>query len=167
MMSIVFNIVRVSLQFYCSSPANILANTPHLPHLLLHLPLNLLKKAKALGDILIVGVKTDALVLKDKGHHPLMSFTDRTAVLEACKYVDITVPESKMNRAELLEKVDVDILVVGDDWYQKKVRGHDYMTQNNKRIVYMPYTTGKSSTILRKTLERFYSEVKSETNVKI
>ena len=40
--------------------------------------LNLLRSAKALGDILIVGISTDELVLEYKGHHPLLSYEDRS-----------------------------------------------------------------------------------------
>jgi glycerol-3-phosphate cytidylyltransferase len=124
--------------------------------------LNLLKSAKALGDILIVGIKTDELVFKDKGHHPLMSYEDRAAVLESCKYVDLVIPENEIDRDHLLEKVDADILAVGDDWWEQKVRGHDYMIANNRRVVYLPYTTGRSSSILRKSLNRFYEEQKGD-----
>jgi rfaE bifunctional protein nucleotidyltransferase chain/domain len=124
--------------------------------------LNLLKSAKGLGDILIVGIKTDKLVYQDKGHHPLMNYADRAAVLQSCRYVDLIVPEDKVDREHLLEKIDADILVAGDDWYEKKVRGHDFMIKNNKRVVYLPYTAGRSSTILRKTLERFYQEQKGD-----
>ncbi|MBN1803870.1 MAG: adenylyltransferase/cytidyltransferase family protein [Sedimentisphaerales bacterium] len=124
--------------------------------------LNLLKGAKAFGDILIVGIKTDELVYQDKGHHPLMSYADRAAVLQACRYVDLIVPEDKMDREHLLEKIDADILVVGDDWYEKKVRGHDFMVKNNKRVIYLPYTQGRSSSILRKALEQFYKEQKGK-----
>ena len=124
--------------------------------------LNLLRSAKGLGDILIVGIKTDELVFKDKGHHPLMSYADRAAVLESCKYVDLVVPEDKIDRDHLLEKVDADILAVGDDWWEQKVRGHDYMIANNRRVVYLPYTAGRSSSVLRKSLNRFYEEQKGD-----
>jgi glycerol-3-phosphate cytidylyltransferase-like family protein len=89
-----------------------------------------------------------------------MSYEDRAAVLHSCRYVDMVVPEYKIDRDHLLEKLDADILAVGDDWWGKKVRGHDFMTNNNRRVVYLPYTAGRSSTILRKALNRFYEEQK-------
>ena len=122
--------------------------------------LNILRSAKALGDVLIVGVKTDRTVLKDKGHHPLMSYQDRVAVLLACKYVDVVVPQRTSKRDTLLKELDVDILAVGDDWGERKVRGHDFMIKQGRRVVYLPYTEGRSSSILRKALERFYEEQK-------
>jgi len=120
--------------------------------------LNILRAAKALGDILIVGVSTDELILKYKGHHPLLSYEDRTAVVAACRYVDAVVPQRTLEKDEQLEKLDVDILVVGDDWWEQKVKGHDFMVKEGRRVVYLPYTVGKSSTVLREALERFYKE---------
>lgn len=122
--------------------------------------LNLLKAAKALGDILIVGVSTDELVMKYKGYHPLLKYEDRAAVIGACKYVDAVVPQRKLEKEEQLQKLDVDVLVVGDDWWKRKVGGHDFMINNDRRVVYLPYTHGRSSSRLRKALERFYREQK-------
>ncbi len=117
--------------------------------------LKLLKAAKALGDILIVGVNTDELVKEYKGHYPLLCWEDRAAVVEACRFVDLVIPASSLEKDKLLEEIDADILVHGND---KKILGHDYMIKNNKRVVYLPYTDGRSSSILRKTLKRYYDE---------
>jgi len=117
--------------------------------------LKLLKAAKALGDILIVGVNTDELVKQYKGHYPLLCWEDRAAVVETCRYVDTVIPASSLEKDRLLEEIDADILVHGND---KKILGHDYMIRNNKRVVYLPYTEGRSSSILRKTLKRYYDE---------
>lgn len=122
--------------------------------------LNILRAAKALGDILIVGVSTDDLVLEYKGHHPLLSYEDRAAVVAACRYVDAVVPQRTLEKDEQLKKMDVDILVAGDDWWERKVKGHDFMVKKGRRVVYLPYTTGRSSSALRKALERFYEEQK-------
>jgi len=124
--------------------------------------LNILRSAKALGDVLIVGIKTDEVVLEYKGHHPLLSYEDRAAVVEACRYVDAVVPQRTQEKDEQLEKLDVDILVAGDDWWEKKVPGHAFMEKKGRRVVYLPYTTGRSSSTLRKALERFYKEQKGK-----
>jgi len=122
--------------------------------------LNILKAAKALGDILIVGVSTDELVLEYKGHHPLLNYEDRTAVVAACRYVDVVVPQKTLEKDSQLEQLDVDILVVGNDWFERKVKGHDFMIEKGRRVVYLPYTEGRSSTQLRQSLYRFYEEQK-------
>ncbi len=123
--------------------------------------LNILRSAKALGDFLVVGVSTDELILEYKGHHPLLSYEDRAAVVAACRYVDAVVPQRTLEKDEQLKKLDVDILVVGDDWWERKVRGHSFMIENGRRVVYLPYTEGRSSTQLRQALERFYQEQKA------
>ena len=120
--------------------------------------LNILRAAKALGDVLIVGVKTDEVVLKHKGHYPLLSYEDRSAVVAACRYVDAVVPQRTQQKDDLLKKMDVDILVVGDDWWENKVEGHDFMVREGRRVIYLPYTIGRSSTILRESLERYYNQ---------
>ena len=117
--------------------------------------LNVFKNAKALGDVLIVGVSTDELVRKYKKHDPMVSYEDRVAVVAACRYVDAVVPQRVLEKEEQLKKLDVDILVVGDDWWDRKVGGHDFMVEAGRRVVYLPYTQGRSSTILREALEQF------------
>jgi len=117
--------------------------------------LKLLKAAKSLGDILIVGVNTDALVKEYKGHYPLLCWEDRAAVVEACQFVDMVIPATSLEKDKLLKEIDADILVHGND---KKILGHDYMIRNNRRVVYLPYTEGRSSSALRKTLKRYYEE---------
>jgi len=123
----------------------------HLGHL------NILKGAKALGDVLIVGVNTDELVKQYKGYYPLMCCEDRTSIVAACRYVDIVIPSETLEKDELLENLDVDILVHGND---KRILGEEYMKKHNKRVIYLCYTSNKSSTEIRKALKRFYKEQK-------
>lgn len=116
---------------------------------------NLLKAAKVLGDVLIVGVSTDDLVLKYKKRRPLMDYSERTAIIGACRYVDVVVPQETLDKDEQLERLNADILVVGSDWWEKKVNGDKWMTQRDKKVFYIPYTTSQSSTKLRTALERY------------
>lgn len=118
--------------------------------------LNLLKGARALGDILIAGVKTDALVEDEKGARPMMSFADRFAIVEACRYVDLAVPQESLDKSELLERLNVDILAVGSDKWEVKVPGHDWMVSRGKQVFYLPYTMSMSSTRLNQALADYY-----------
>lgn len=81
--------------------------------------INLLKRAKALGDELIVGVSTDEFnALKNKKAY--YSFEDRKYILEAIKYVDQVIPEEDWEQKKLdVQKYDIDIFVMGDDWKGK------------------------------------------------
>jgi len=118
--------------------------------------LNILKAAKQLGDVLIVGVSTDRLVETYKGHKPMLSYTDRAAIVEACRYVDIVVPQDSLEKEEQLERLNVDILVVGSDWWERKVGGHHWMAERGKQVFYLPYTESMSSTHLMKLLTAYY-----------
>lgn len=126
---------------------------------LLHIGhLNIIKAAKALGDVLIIGVKTDELVHLQRGHYPLMSYDDRVAVLRSCRYVDMVVPQETVDKDALLEQMNVDVLVVGSDYWEKKVLGHKWMVEHGRKVFYLPYTKSRSSTMIRQALKRYYAE---------
>lgn len=126
--------------------------------------LNILKAAKELGNTLIVGVSTDELIKEYKGHLPLMSYTDRAAILEACRYVDIVIPQETLEKDEQLERINADILVVGSDWWERKVKGHQWMIDHGRQVYYLPYTKSMSSTRLREMLTRYYEEEIKKNN---
>ncbi|HCP3036316.1 TPA: adenylyltransferase/cytidyltransferase family protein, partial [Escherichia coli] len=77
---------------------------------------NLLKNAKSLCDKLIVGVTIDELVLY-KGKRSVIPFHERIQVVQACKYVDVALPQSDMDKLTAVKKYHANILFVGDDWY--------------------------------------------------
>ena len=63
--------------------------------------LNILQRAKAQCDYLIVGVSTDELVFQEKHKKPIIPFADRCAIVEAIKYVDQIVPQHDKNKSGL------------------------------------------------------------------
>ncbi|KAL6045996.1 choline phosphate cytidylyltransferase [Balamuthia mandrillaris] len=76
---------------------------------------NALRQAKALGDYLIVGVHSDAEVLKNKGP-PVMKEEERYAQVAACKWVDEVVPDAPyITQLEVMDQHDADFVVHGDD----------------------------------------------------
>ena len=105
--------------------------------------LNILKRAKELCDFLIVGVSTDELVREYKHKSPIISYDNRKAIVEACKYVDKVVPQ-----------VNRDKMSVGDDWKGNSLfqEVEAELNKNGAKVVYFPYTKGISSTILRDKL---------------
>src|SRR5699024_2066288 len=81
--------------------------------------INLLRRAKELGDHLIVGISTDK-VNEMKGKQAYYSFEQRKAIFEAVKYVDEVIPEDSWEqKADDIKKYDIDILVMGDNWKGK------------------------------------------------
>ncbi len=107
--------------------------------------LNLLKRAKALGDYLIVGV-TDENYDRSRGKLNVSESTKkRVKAIEALDFVDKVIVEThKKQKAIDIMKFDVDIFAIGDDW----VGAFDYLKKYTK-VVYLPRTEGISSTKLR------------------
>lgn len=115
---------------------------------------NLLKRASGLCDRLIVGVSIDELV-QYKGKSPVIPFAERVHVVESCRYVDVVIPQTDMDKISLVTKLNVDRLFVGDDWYgSEKWRLYEVeLSVLGCDVVYLPYTHGTSSTLINKTLD--------------
>ncbi len=77
--------------------------------------LNLIKRAKACGDYLIVGVHSDCDIASYK-RKPIINENDRYAIIESCKYVDEVVKAAPLvMSAEFIEEHKIDLIVRGDD----------------------------------------------------
>lgn len=117
--------------------------------------IKMIEYARALGDILIVGVNTDELVASYKSH-PIIPFEERIALVKALKYPDIVIPQHSLNHEDKVSKLNFDVFVVGDDWAGK----YDYLKKQNVTVVYFPYGAGVSSTSLKERIYERYSELK-------
>ena len=108
--------------------------------------MRLLKRAKALGDYLIVGV-TDENYDRSRGKLNVVESTKkRIKAIEALNFVDKVIIEThKKQKAEDMQKYDVDIFAIGDDW----VGAFDYLNKYT-HVEYLTRTEGISSTQLRK-----------------
>ncbi|MFG3612993.1 glycerol-3-phosphate cytidylyltransferase [Rummeliibacillus sp. G93] len=109
--------------------------------------INLLKRAKALGDYLVVAISTDEFnALKDKkAYH---SFENRKAILESIKYVDKVIPENTWEqKKEDIIRENIDIFVMGDDWEGKFDDLKEYC-----EVVYLPRTDGISTSKIKNDL---------------
>ncbi|WP_162150782.1 glycerol-3-phosphate cytidylyltransferase [Acholeplasma equifetale] len=109
---------------------------------LLHIGhINILKRAKAIGDYLIVGVSTDQFNAI-KGKKSVYSYEDRKQIVEAIKYVDLVIPENNWEqKIDDIKKYGIDIFVMGDDWRGK----FDYLKEYCE-VVYLPRTSNISTT---------------------
>jgi len=108
--------------------------------------MNILKRAKELGDYLIVGV-TDENYDRSRGKLNVIESTNkRVKAVEALDFVDkVIVEKHKKQKADDMVKYDVDIFAIGDDW----VGSFDYLNEYT-HVEYIPRTEGISSTKLRK-----------------
>lgn len=105
--------------------------------------INLLRRAKELGDYLIVGLSTDEFN-ELKGKKSFLKYDERKRLLEAIKYVDEIIPETSWEqKADDIRKYDVDVLVMGSDWVGK----FDYL---DCAVVYVDRTPNVSSSYLKK-----------------
>ena len=116
---------------------------------------NLLRNAKALCDKLVVGVTVDDLVMY-KGKNPVIPYVERIEVVKSCRYVDVALPQRDINKVGMIKKLHASVLFVGDDWYDSdRWRIMEEELKNiNCRVVYFPYTTGTSSTLINETLTK-------------
>ncbi|MBO5199112.1 MAG: glycerol-3-phosphate cytidylyltransferase [Lachnospiraceae bacterium] len=109
--------------------------------------INLLRRARALGDYLLVVLSTDEFnALKNKtAYH---SYEDRKKILEAIRYVDEVIPEYTWEQ-KISDVVNnnIDVFVMGDDWAGKFDFLKDYC-----EVVYLPRTEGVSTTKIKNDL---------------
>jgi len=118
--------------------------------------LNILKRAKEQCDYLIVGVSTDALCLERKNKCPVICEGDRMEIVEAIKYVDKVVRQVDMNKLKAVVEYKADVVFVGSDW-KGSAAWIEYEKEFAKvgcSVVYLEYTDGISSTVLRDRLNR-------------
>ncbi len=109
--------------------------------------INLLKRAKDLGDYLIVGISTDGF--NDlKGKKSYFSYDKREYMLTSVKYVDEIIPEHNWEqKIDDIKKYNIDIFVMGDDWEGK----FDYLKEYCE-VIYLSRTEGISTTEIKENL---------------
>lgn len=118
--------------------------------------LNILKRAKAQCEYLIVGVTTDELCKKHKQKSPIICEADRMAIVEAIRYVDRVVPQRNMNKLAAVQEYGVDAVFVGSDWKGTAAwnRYEQEFLSVGCRVEYLNHTDGISSTVLRERLNK-------------
>ncbi|MCL6632941.1 MAG: glycerol-3-phosphate cytidylyltransferase [Alicyclobacillus herbarius] len=109
--------------------------------------INLLKRARALGDYLVVGLSTDEFNA-EKNKKAYYNYENRKLILEAIRYVDEVIPEVSWEQKvrDVIEH-NIDIFVMGDDW-----RGKFDFLKEYCEVVYLPRTIGISSTQIKQDL---------------
>ncbi|MCQ9346676.1 glycerol-3-phosphate cytidylyltransferase [Corynebacterium phoceense] len=111
--------------------------------------IELLKRAKALGDYLIVALSSDEFN-ELKGKRAYFSYGDRKRMLEAIRYVDMVIPEDNWEQKPLdIDRYNVDVFVMGDDWQGK----FDELLANKCEVVYLKRTPEISTTQIKNDLE--------------
>lgn len=111
--------------------------------------IKLLKRAKELGDYLIVGLSTDKFNSIHKCKHTYFTYEERKQLLEAIRYVDLVIPEENWEqKINDVKEFKADIFVMGDDWKGK----FDYLKECCE-VVYLERTPEISTTKIKTDLK--------------
>ena len=109
--------------------------------------INILERAKALGDYLIVGISTDEFNLL-KGKKAYYSFEQRKRMVEAIKYVDEVIEENEWSqKIKDIKALEIDVFVMGDDWKGRFDELIDFCD-----VIYLPRTKNISTTKIKQDL---------------
>lgn len=108
-----------------------------------------LKEAKALGDVLVVALNTDASVQKLKGPtRPVQKEDDRAEILAALDCVDHTFLFSEETPEKVIRKIKPDFLVKGGDWAVSQIVGSEVVLSYGGKVMSLPFVDGRSTTSL-------------------
>lgn len=111
--------------------------------------INLLRRAKAYGDYLIVVVSSDEFNIKAKDKECYFSYEIRKQLVEAVRYVDLVIPEESWDqKISDIKEYHVDTFVIGDDWKGK----FDYLKEYCE-VVYLPRTPEVSTSQIKNDLK--------------
>lgn len=111
--------------------------------------IRILKRAKALGDYLIVAISTDEFNAL-KGKESYYPYDVRKEILESIKYVDLVIPETNWEqKISDVKNYNVDIFTMGDDWEGK----FDFLKEYCE-VIYLTRTEGVSTTQIKDDLSK-------------
>ncbi len=113
--------------------------------------INLLRRAKALGDYLVVALSTDEFNWNQKRKKCYFPYETRKEMVEAIRYVDLVIPEKcwEQKRTDV-HKYNIDTFVMGDDWVGK----FDFLKEEGCEVVYLPRTPDVSTTQIKQDLKQ-------------
>ncbi len=114
-----------------------------------------LQKARKLGDMLVVGINSDASVKRLKGpDRPVNSEKDRAFVLGALDCVDKVILFSEDTPEKLIRKIRPDVLVKGGDWKKENVIGAPFVESYGGKVRLISFVKGFSTTGLLAKIQR-------------
>lgn len=111
--------------------------------------INLLRRARELGDYLVVGLSTDEFNWNEKRKECYFSYEERKQLLEAVRYVDLVIPENGWGQKAFdVHEYHIDTFVMGDDWVGK----FDFLKDEGCEVLYLPRTPEISTTQIKQDL---------------
>ena len=111
--------------------------------------INLLRRAKLLGDYLIVALSTDAFNEIEKKKKTYFTYEQRKQLLESIRYVDLVIPEECWEqKCADMHQYQIDVFAIGDDWQGR----FDYLREEGVEVVYLSRTPEISTTQIKRDL---------------
>ncbi len=111
-----------------------------------------LKKAKTLGDVLVIGLNSDRSVSKIKPKRPINPQEHRAEILASLEMVDYVILFDEETPYELIKFIQPDILVKGGDWKKEDIIGSDIV----KETLSLPYVKGVSTSEIIERIKRLF-----------
>lgn len=112
--------------------------------------INLLRRARELGDYLVVALSTDEFNWNQKQKKCYFPYEERKRMLEAIRYVDLVIPEESWEQKTTdVDKYQIGVFVMGDDWAGK----FDFLKPQCE-VVYLPRTPEISTTKIKRDLKK-------------
>lgn len=113
------------------------------------------RQARSMGDILVVGVNSDASVRRLKGEtRPIVGLRDRVALLSALETVDFVIPFEEDTPQALIERIRPDVLVKGRDWEGKEIAGGEFVRSYGGKVAFLELEQGLSTTGIIEKIRR-------------
>jgi rfaE bifunctional protein nucleotidyltransferase chain/domain len=110
-------------------------------------------RARELGDLLIIGLNTDASVRRLKGpSRPILDEESRALILASLSFVDAVIFFDEDTPIGLIREVQPDILVKGGDYVAEKVVGYDVVTAKGGSVIILPFVEGFSTTSIEQKI---------------
>lgn len=114
-----------------------------------------LKKARSMGDFLVIGLNSDKSIKRIKGKsRPIVPEGERAEVLSGLESVDMIVLFNDDTPIKLIESIKPDILAKGSDWAKGKIVGEDFVKSEGGRVARVRLVKGKSTTNIINKIER-------------
>jgi glycerol-3-phosphate cytidylyltransferase len=110
------------------------------------------KFAKAQGDYLIVALNTNELIRDYKAREPVMPWSHKRRIIEACRYVDRVVPAREFSPLKLLKRYRVDVYVLSHEWEHTKTAEIAFMKEKGGRVCFSRRFRGVSTSAIKATL---------------
>ncbi len=112
--------------------------------------IELLRRARSMGDYLVVALSTDEFNWNCKQKKCYFPYEERKRMLEAIRYVDLVVPEENWEQKSTdVDKYNIDVFVIGDDWKGK----FDFLKEKCE-VVYLSRTPEISTTKIKQDLQK-------------